>query len=455
MIFHLTCWNRKSFSRIFGGAFFVLFLLSFTANAREATSSAKPALGREYDHPNFSRVVQEIPFDGIPITIYESQKSREPYLPKARDTHVFTAGSTLVPYFYPQNPSPDGIVLQAQSDYFNLEKSQTLKQKITGLKPNTAYFYRVGDSVEVNRFKTKPQPGAFEPFQFMVISDTQGPYGSSSDPQSLGSYEHFNQTANAERFNKITEAARRYSQPDFIMHCGDIIQDARYPTQWTREMFRDLKYLLTLAPMYPTMGNHEYHNHGFHNYFDLPISQAEHQAQPERAFYSFDWGLAHFIVLDLNGHWYSPSGELIKNELLDEQTKWLEQELSQNQNAKYIFLFTHHPVMYGGNPEPGSRKAVLVEQCEKYRVTATFSGHGHLYGHHRKNGVNYFVTGGGSDETFTALTPGPPETFVFHRFGPQYTVVRVDEQKATVLGVSLDNQVFETTEIPSRQTNQK
>jgi hypothetical protein len=107
-------------------------------------------------------------------------------------------------------------------------------------------------------------------------------------------------------------------------------------------------------------------------------------------------------------------------------------------------VFTHHPVFYG------SPNQSLVALCEKYEVTATFSGHAHLYGHYRKKGVHYFVSGGGSDETYSSLGGGGKH-FVSHRYGPQYMLVDLEDDQASLLGVAPDNTVFAKTVIPSRK----
>ena len=83
-----------------------------------------------------------------------------------------------------------------------------------------------------------------------------------------------------------TSIRRRFA-PELVLHVGDVIEDARYSIQWSREMFSYLKCLLTLAPVYPVMGNHEYHDPRFYRFFRPPIP--DHEQDPERAFYSFGW----------------------------------------------------------------------------------------------------------------------------------------------------------------------
>ncbi len=506
--------------------------------------------------PDLAQPLRTLDSDGVAISIYAAKKSGQPEALDKRDPTVFTAGSGNAPYFYPQNPTPATIELRAETNYYDLTQSKTLTVQIHELQPETVYFYRVADSVEINRFKTPPPAGQFKPFRFVVIGDTQGPYDHAGDQQLnkdrlvMAPFAQANLPANAQ-FNRITQSIRRSNvKPDFVAHVGDIVEDARYWVQWTREQFSDLKYLLTLAPVYPIMGNHEYHDPRFHRYFGLPITAEEHEADPERPFFSFDWGDAHFIFLDMNGGWYTiydidavpeESGTSydidgiphhydikhvrggrsyaisdetltrLKGHLADDriaklqalkgkemdraalqkqlsdlgfskeenrktrtaaikcyrsnvancrvalyilgspvqeaQIKWVKKDLEANKDRKYIFVFTHHPQLYGT-----SENKQFIELYEKYRVCATFSGHLHLYSHHLRNGVHYFQSGGGSDETYTALIDEQPDSFVMHRYGPQYMILDVHADRALALGVGPDNQVFERTVIRPRDS---
>ena len=505
--------------------------------------------------PEFHRPLRTLDSDGVPIAIYGSKKSERPVALAERDSTVFTAGSTQAPYYYPQNPTSTTIELRAESNYFDLAQSKTLAVQVNDLQPNTVYYYRVADSVEINRFKTSPAPGVFAPFRFVVIGDTQGPYDHTGDQELnkdrlvMAPFAESNLPGNAE-FNRIAEAIRGSTvKPDFVAHVGDVVEDGRYWVQWTREQFSDLKYLLTLAPVYPVMGNHEFHDSRFHRYFGLPISAEEHKADPERPFFSFDWGDAHFIFLDMNGGWYTiydidavpeetgtshdidgiahhydikqiqGSGSYtisdealnkLKGHLRDEQIarlrslkgiemdrkglqqhlrdlgynkeedrkirtaaiecyrsnvancrvvlsivgtpvqeaqrNWVQKDLAAHKDRKYIFVFTHHPQLYGT-----SENKQYIGLYEKYQISATFSGHLHLYAHHYRNGVHYFQSGGGSDETFTALVEQQPDSFITHRYGPQYMIIDVQADRTVALGVGLNNKVFEETVIQPRE----
>jgi hypothetical protein len=512
----------------------ITFVVAFVT---EPLLAAEPRLGR-LDQPDLNHVVKTVEAGGAQITIYQSKPAEQAWK-SPRDSTVFTAGTTDSPYFYAQRPSSTEFLLCAESNYLDLDKSNKLRVQITGLQADTTYYFRVNDSHEYCRVRTAPEPGTFRPFQFTVVGDSQGPYDSvgdrelNKDRHTLGPPDQANLSKNMS-FNLTTESMRRRVAPDFSVHVGDIVEDGRYTVQWQKELFGQLKYYLTQAPALLTMGNHEFHDPRCWRYFEMPVPVYERA--PERAFYSFRWGDALFIVLDFNGHWYKivdvddlPSGlyeinddalsnmkglisktkldalatlkgmqltrqsitaasvraDLTKSEnravraasfvglpekagykiairnpkngrlslqipadpeLMRGQWKWLRRELERNKDRKYIFVFGHHQIRYGGVV-----RQPVVDLCEEFGVTATFSGHQHVYGHHVSKGVHYFQAGGQSDTVFSSLSDGPKETFVFHRHGPHYIVVTAAEESVTIQGIGRDNTVFEKTVIPARR----
>lgn len=576
MIIFYTAKNVRGWRRFFLSAWLVLAVcLSVPCHAApqpQLAPSSTPEIAvhnvaAAFFAPDLSESIKRLACGGTTITVYAGKPSKQPYRLLARDQTVFTAGSAgrvAYSYFYPQAVTATSIQLRAETDYFDLKKSKPVSVTVTGLAPNTVYFYRVQDSDEVHRFRTKPAAGVFAPMQFVVIGDTQGPYDSEGDRNlnkdrfAPGSFANANLAKNA-AFNLVTKAIRACATPDLVPHVGDIVEDARYWDQWSREMFSSLKYLLTLAPVYPAMGNHEQHDSRFYRYFEVPISVPLPEPRPQPAFYSFDWGNVHFIFLYMSAHWYTiydidqvpaetglscdmdgfphayttnqvkagaytitdeslgfleghlaaerirllnalkgttldrkafqrrlaelgfnaaedrkirtaailggsnrnvASGRielLIKRgELEALQLDWLRRDLKENNSKQYIFVFNHHPHIDKGKP-----RWIFPEIFEEYRVSASFSGHKHEYHHDLRNGVHYFTTGGGSDKGWSHAPSGEAdirkrkesdeESFVFHRYGPQFMIVNVEADCATALGVGLDNTIFEKTVIAPRR----
>ena len=63
---------------------------------------------------------------------------------------------------------------------------------------------------------------------------------------------------------------------------------------------------------------------------------------------------------------------------------------------KHVFVVMHHPPfsisLHGGQAE---LREAWTPLFERYEVSAVFSGHDHVYSRAERNGVRYFVSGGG------------------------------------------------------------
>ena len=255
---------------------------------------------------------------------------------------------------------------------------------LADLKPQTPYFYRVtctdeaGHSVasDLLSFQTAPpQDGAWS---FAVIGDTQ---------------------RNPEITRRVAEGAYAL-RPNFLLHCGDVVDDGHAKNQWLKDLFEPAHKLMSRAPTFPVIGNHEQNSHWYYDYFALP--------KPEY-YYTFHYGNSQFFMIDSNKSLAPESA----------QYQWLEKELAASQ-ATWKFTCHHHPCFssdvddYGnhltgeykdGKPAWGDRNAQqLIPLYEKYGVDIAFNGHIHVYERtwpilkmtiNQKKGVRYITSGGG------------------------------------------------------------
>ncbi len=177
------------------------------------------------------------------------------------------------------------------------------------------------------------------------------------------------------------DLARAY-RTTICVGAGDAAQDviARYQG----DFFDCTHELLKYTPWFATMGNHDSPNEGFFRYFSYP--------EP-RYWYSFNYGCAHFIVLNTCMD-YRPGSE---------QWVWLEQDLKSFQDAQWKFVFFHHPPYCSSDCEI-SRTRVLCPLFEEYGVDIVYNAHATRYErfhpltegrYDAANGVVYFVSGGG------------------------------------------------------------
>ena len=290
------------------------------------------------------------------------------------------------------------------------------KTAFLGLKPGTIYYYRVfpGEAGK-GSFKT-PSDGEGR-FQFVVYGDTRTRH---------------------DVHRTVINGILKYASPDFILHTGDLVADGNDPALWP--IFFDAeRELLRKAAFFPSLGNHE---QNALSYFDFLNA---------KAYYSFNWGNAHFMVIDSDIE-NAAETKTQRDSFWQEQTRWLEDDLREAQKADFRFLFAHHPPMTAVKRRQGDNPhmTALEPMFEKYGLTAGFFGHDHNYQHYLQNGVHYFVTGGGGAPLYDVDTPpaGITRKVVSTE---NFMVVQVDGLTARFEARTPDGQILEDTELISEK----
>jgi acid phosphatase type 7 len=283
---------------------------------------------------------------------------------------------------------------------------------LTGLNPGVTYYYQSfpGDAGK-GSFKTAPREAA--KFQFVVYGDTRTRH---------------------DVHRAVIAGLLKYSNPDFVMHTGDLVADGADTSLWP--IFFDAeRELLRKTAFFPALGNHE---HNAKNYFDYLDA---------RPYYSFNWGSAHFAVINSDIENVSGS-QAEKDAFWQEQTRWLEADLKEAQNLDLRFVFAHHPPETAVKRRQGDNKhmTALEPLFEKYNLSAAFFGHDHNYQHYLKNGVNYFITGGGGAPLYDVDTP-PPGITVKVASTENFVTVNVDRKKAHVEARKPDGAMLDVAEL--------
>jgi hypothetical protein len=265
----------------------------------------------------------------------------------------------------------------------------------TGLRAGTKYYYQAFPG-EAGKGSFSTPPSGAGKFQFVVYGDTRTRH---------------------DVHRSVIAGLLKYSHPDFVLHTGDLVADGGDTSLWP--IFFDVeRELLRQTAFFPALGNHE---RNARNYFDFL------EARP---YYSFNWGSAHFTVLDSNIDDVAATAAE-KDAFWQEQTRWLEADLRNAQAADFRFLIAHHPPETAVKRRQGENKLMTAMEpiFEKYRVSAGFFGHDHNYQHYLKNGVNYFTTGGGGAPLYDVDTP-PAGITVKVASTENFVVVNVDGKTA-------------------------
>ncbi|MBZ5575105.1 MAG: metallophosphoesterase [Acidobacteriia bacterium] len=286
------------------------------------------------------------------------------------------------------------------------------KTTFVGLKRGITYYYQAFPG-EAGKGSFRTPPADASRFQFVVYGDTRTRH---------------------DVHRTVIAGILKYANPDFVMHTGDLVANGDDASLWP--IFFDAeRELLRKTAFFPSLGNHE---RNARNYFDLL------DAKP---YYSFDWGSAHFIVIDSDiANARATKAE--QDSFWQEETHWLEEDLRGSQKADFRFLFAHHPPMTAVKRRQGDNPhmTALEPMFEKYKVSAGFFGHDHNYQHYVKNGVHYFITGGGGAPLYDVDVP-PPGITQKVASTENFVVVEVDGKKARVEAKTPDGQLLDTTEL--------
>ncbi len=263
--------------------------------------------------------------------------------------------------------------------------------QLTGLKPDTEYIYRVRPSCNAgafgNRsFRTMPVSG---PFTFVVISDSQEGHTYTE----------------AMRFRYVADAVAKETNVLFVLHGGD---NAGHDSEglWGK-YFAAADKMLAKVAIFPTIGNHEYHNSDGGS--NLPTAAVQyHQAYDVPLHYSFDCSGVRFIILDspdpaslTNGEFgIAAGGDDLGDDdphpslaLTLSQVPWLKKQL--NNNLRGTFTIHHHPIWDEGRTTIDTNLQPWEVLYHTYKISATFAGHTHNYQRYSVQGIPYFIAGFG------------------------------------------------------------
>jgi hypothetical protein len=281
--------------------------------------------------------------------------------------------------------SPNGTVLGTahgvQTTYL-ISAGYNHHVVITGLKPDTRYYYRCGDA----------QGGWSEVHSFVSATDQPRPF-------SIAVYGDMGVHNSRNTIARVKDLVNS-SAIDWVLHVGDISYADDYAGNiyeyvWDR-WFQRMDPLPASVPYMVGPGNHEFScMHPLCAVYSANFTAYNHRFRmpgPESGsntsmFYSFDYSLAHFISLSSETDYpYAPYASQFGNQLA-----WLERDLKQAASARsasrpWIIVFAHRPI-YTSNAEyfdqPVGYAKYLQDSFEdllhKYGVDLYIGAHEHSY----------------------------------------------------------------------------
>ncbi len=263
------------------------------------------------------------------------------------------------------------------------------------LMPGTTYRYQLvfyeGDAVyptEVGTFHTI-EPGT-RSFSFAVYGAT------ASFP---------------DRHKLVADTINQQTGVSLVFHSGGLVQ---YPTE---ERFRNFFWAMSdlgrTRPYLTIIGEHDRDDGLYFENLALPSGGGLSDEQ----WWSFDYGPIHFVGLD------STLSDLTQEAVMQEQTAWLKQDLSQAQD-QIIVVFTADP-LYSAAYDSGENARLMTAWepvFRQYGVAVVFSSSVHCYEHIYANGIHHVISGGGGAPLIASPSSLVPGT-VFRRYGLLHYVV--------------------------------
>ena len=258
-------------------------------------------------------------------------------------------------------------------DYFEVD--------LTGLIPGTIYEYQIGkNGSETEWGKTytfTTEKENVKEFSFVAIGDTQPTNWNGSSYVDKGAM--YAQVA-------IQQAVANTDNPAFILHTGDVSETGWIVDNWN-QYFKALGEVGTTIPHFAAIGNHDVSGNtdNFDLHFNHPSNGANVFSEetlaamkdfiknPEETVYSWNYGEAHFVVLNTGVY---DRGIEIDEMIIEAQREWLQKDLEANKDADWTVIMIHQPVYHrkGGNES----RPWLSDVIDKYGVDLVLQGHSHL-----------------------------------------------------------------------------
>jgi len=242
---------------------------------------------------------------------------------------------------------------------------------LTGLPSDTRVFYSIGTATlrlaggdASTAFTTAPVTPS-HPTRIWILGDSGDPAGSDDVRNGWLAY-------------------AGGQPPDFWLMLGDNAYNSGTDAEFQAAVFNVYPTILRGSTLWPTRGNHDAFwpapTLNYYDHFTMPTA-GECGGAPSgtEAWYSFDWGNAHFICLDSEGSNRSPGSPMLT---------WLATDLAASHKT-WTIAFWHHPPYSKGshdsdNPDDsGGRMRDMRENVlpvlESAGVDLVLTGHSHSY----------------------------------------------------------------------------
>jgi hypothetical protein len=289
------------------------------------------------------------------------------------------------------NTAPADIIM---GSFDTSPKGYYNEATITGLKPGTEYYYRLGDgdgnwSATYEYATRNPRE-----FSFIYLSDAQigasQPRGATAEQLAAAIA-----SDTAGWINTLTVVSQDFPKSAFILSTGDQIETPGNADQWTGFF---TPAALTSIPVAPAIAAHDelgagmggpVSSYAFDYHFNLP-NETKHptvescadnpppqpgqpcsstvESELAAGDYWFTYGKALFMVLNMDSNDYAA------------HETFMQAAIDSNPNVKWKIVMFHYTLYTAaGRPVDAPRKAALLPIIQALGIDVVLTGHDHVY----------------------------------------------------------------------------
>ncbi|MRI02221.1 T9SS type A sorting domain-containing protein [Kriegella sp. EG-1] len=301
---------------------------------------------------------------------------RGPYLQIATPTSVVVKWRTNVPTESVVNYGLElGLLSDKESNFNEMTEHEV---SLTGLKPNTKYYFNIGNEAGVLSESstgdmyviTAPKVGTKQFVRAWILGDA----GTANNNQ---------RNVRDAYYKYVDTESANTGKTDMMLFLGDNAYRTGTDVEYQNAFFDIYHNMLKKSVAWSCLGNHDGYSADsatqsgpYYDIFSFPTGgQAGGTPSGTEAYYSFDYANIHFIILDSH-HSNREVGGAMYN--------WAQTDI-QNTTQDWIVTLFHHPVYTKGSHDSDTEDR-LIEMRENFMpmmenngVDLILNGHSHSY----------------------------------------------------------------------------
>ncbi len=292
---------------------------------------------------------------------------------------------------------------------------------LENLKPESVYCFRIISGERATALQKFFTPG-FGNFQMLIFSDSQ-----------CVNYDVWKKTADT--------AAKNFPDAELVTVIGDLVDNGLAAYQW-RHWHKAAEKVLSGRIFVPVCGNHECYDlkwlnclpTGYLQNFKLPSNDTK---KFDGYFYSFDYGPAHFSVLNTQ---FLEIDDLQPG-LREEQEYFLRRDIA-NVNRNWKIVLMHKDIFDYGQNKFNDIAEIFMNLFDELEIDLVLTGHLHTYRNRGKifamkksgSGPAYILCGRAGDQDYIEPVseiddvtapdiPNEPESYITLDVSPEKLIL--------------------------------